>query len=104
MRQRIEIEKDSERQLENMVETPKTSIAVYLGLIVETNLDLRDQNAQIISLLSERHTRREKTGPNCVLCMDKGFVVEYEEDDFGTPQYHLKPKRVPCSCQPANTN
>lgn len=72
------------------------------GEVLDILIDCRDQQAQIISLLSERHTRREKEKV-CRICGGSGVVTEYEEVLLkGTTT--VKPVKVPCSCQPANTN
>lgn len=67
-------------------------------------LDLRDQNAQIISLLSERHTRREKDRDGvCVICKGSGYVHEVEYELHGENRALPKHKQSPCprGCQPA---
>lgn len=89
MQSRKEIEAKVFREIGR--EAPNAQIFMF-GELLSAILDLREQNAQIISLLSERHTRREKGKPKCAICNGFGYTVQFEEDEGG-PIHSIK---IPC--------
>lgn len=101
MRTREEINNELSSYLGQALNPAMGQEHILLALL-ETNFDLRDQNAQIISLFSERHTRREKEKSLvCDECNNMRKILTGYEDRGNKihPTY-----KICTACQPANTH